>query len=325
MKIYWGEKYTDDGEEKRWSAIPLSYWIQNAKSINNLKEGFYIKNIPSCGELATKTILRFIRLNNWKLLVTTKSFENFVSYVLMTYQTKFYYLREDIQELILNKHRFKEYIYVYKNSSGVETITAPHKKGYCSSGYYGNEEIDLKKAHQETEIFNSLLTAEDLAKKLRGLMTLEDIKFYAEHNWMPHYSYGAETTAFNFKEVTTWMRNNLYKHEGKTLPINYVRLKHTPIAKNIITNPPEEIKNESDLIQVPAGYPPGVYFLCQDKDIVYVGQTGNLGSRLAQHLQDKVFDNVYFIPTENCGQVEADYIRKLKPKYNKVLYNQGAY
>lgn len=321
MKIYWGEKYTDDGEEKRWSAIPLSYWIHSAKGINNLKEGFYIKHIPSCGDLATKTIIKFIKLNNGKLSVNAKGFENFVSYVLMTYKTNFYYLREDIQDLILNKNRYKERIYVYKNSFGIEAITAPHKKGYNSSGYYDNKEIDLKKARQETELFESLISAEELAKKLRGLMPLEDIKYYAEHNWIPNYSYGGETQGFIFKEVTAWMRNNLYKHEGKTLPINYLRLKHTPVAKNIITEPPEEIKNESNLIQVPAGYPPGVYFLCQDKNIVYVGQTGNLGSRLAQHLQDKIFDKVYFIPTEDYGRVEAEYIRKLKPKYNKQLYS----
>jgi len=321
MKIYWGEKYTDEGEEKRWSAIPLSYWIQSAKGINNLKEGFYIKNIPSCGDLATKTIIRYIRLNDFKIPVNTTTFERVVDRVLSNYNTKLFYLREDIQSLLLNKQRYKGNIGTYINSYGVEVITAQIKKGHYNSAIHIDKEIDLKKTQQETTLFDSLITAEDLAKKLRGLMTLEDIKYYAEHNWMPHYSYGAETQAFNFKEVTAWMRNNLYKHEGKTLPINYVRLKHTPVAKNIITEPPEEIKNESDLIQVPAGYPPGVYFLCQDKDIVYVGQTGNLGSRLAQHLQNKIFDKVYFIPTENCGQVEADYIRKLKPMYNKQLYS----
>jgi hypothetical protein len=253
--------------------------------------------------------------------VHTQVFEKIVNRVLSNYNTKLFYLREDIQSLLLNRHHYKGNIVVYTNRYKVDVISATLKKGWHDCSIYIQEETDNNKAIQETELFNSLITAEELAKKLRGLMTLEDIKYYAEHNWMPHYSYGAETKAFNFKEVANWMRNNLYKHEGKTLPINYVRLKHTPIAKNIITEPPEEIKNESDLIEVPAGYPPGVYFLCQDKDIVYVGQTGNLGSRLAQHLQDKIFDKVYFIPTENCGQVEANYIRKLKPLYNKQLYS----
>ena len=321
MKIYWGEKYTDAGEEKRWNAIPLSFWIKKAKGINNLKEGFYIKNIPSCGELATKTIIRYIKLYNSKIPVHTQAFEKVVDRVLSDYNTKLFYLRDDIQALLLNRHHYKGNIVVYTNTYKVDVISAQLKKGWHDCSMNIQEETNINKSNQEIELFNSLITAEDLAKKLRGLMALEDIKYYAEHNWMPHYSYGAETQAFNFKEVTAWMRNNLYKHEGKTLPINYVRLKHTPVAKNITAEPPEEIKNESDLIQVPAGYPPGVYFLCQDKDIVYVGQTGNLGSRLAQHLQDKIFDKVYFIPTENCGQVEANYIRKLKPMYNKQLYS----
>lgn len=321
MKIYWAEEYTEEGDEKRWGAIPLSYWIRSAKGINNLKEGFYITGVPSCGDLATKTIVKFIKLNNWKIPVNTKGFENFVNYVLMKYKTNFYYLREDVQDLILNKNRYKEYIYAYTNPFGVEVITAPNKKGYSTTSHLVSEETDIDKLHHKTKLLESLLSSEELAKKLRGIMTKEEIDLYAAHNWIPHYSYGMESVAFNFKEVTEWIRKNLYRNEGRTLPINYLRLKHTPVPASVEDEPPSVIKDIATLVQVPAGYPPGVYFLCQDKDIVYVGQSINLGARLAQHVQDKVFDKVYFLPTEDYDQVEADYIKMLKPKYNKQLYS----
>jgi hypothetical protein len=321
VKIYWGEKYTEEGDEKRWGAVPLSYWIRSAKGINNLKKGFYIKGVPSLGELATKTIVRFIKLNNWKIPVNTKGFENFVSYVLMKYNIKFYYLRKDIQDLILSKQKYKENIYVYENSYGVEVVTAPTKRGYLGESWHVDKEIDLDIVCRENEVLEDLLSAEDLAKKLRGIMTKEEIDLYASHNWIPHYSYGMESVAFNFKEVTNWIRKNLYRNEGRTLPINYLRLKHTPVPATVKDEPPSVIKDIATLVQVPAGYPPGVYFLCQDNDIVYVGQSINLGARLAQHVQDKVFDKVYFLPTEDYNQVEADYIKILKPKYNKQLYS----
>lgn len=68
----------------------------------------------------------------------------------------------------------------------------------------------------------------------------------------------------------------------------------------------------------------GVYFLLQAKEVVYIGQTENIKTRIQAHKDDrsKIFDNVKFIdgvPVDLLDMVEAYYINKVKPKYNISL------
>lgn len=67
-----------------------------------------------------------------------------------------------------------------------------------------------------------------------------------------------------------------------------------------------------------------VYFLINDGEIVYVGQSKLGLSRVYQH-RDKVFDGVYYIPVkaDMLDTVENYYILKFKPKYNKTLSKYG--
>lgn len=73
------------------------------------------------------------------------------------------------------------------------------------------------------------------------------------------------------------------------------------------------------VIEIPAGHPPGVYFLLHEEEVVYVGQSTSPGSRIAQHTKDKIFDRVLLIPTNDLDNVEAKYIKKFQPKYNVML------
>lgn len=73
------------------------------------------------------------------------------------------------------------------------------------------------------------------------------------------------------------------------------------------------------VIEIPAAHPPGVYFLLHEEEIVYVGQSTSPGSRIAQHIKDKIFDRVLLIPTNDLDNVEAKYIKKFQPKYNVML------
>ena len=62
-----------------------------------------------------------------------------------------------------------------------------------------------------------------------------------------------------------------------------------------------------------------VYFLWDNGEIVYVGQTHHLQRRLSIHLKDKVFDEYSFVECENfieMDSVELYFISKFKPKYN---------
>ncbi|WP_250518638.1 phage integrase Arm DNA-binding domain-containing protein [Caballeronia sp. ATUFL_M1_KS5A] len=64
----------------------------------------------------------------------------------------------------------------------------------------------------------------------------------------------------------------------------------------------------------------GVYFLIHGDMIVYVGQSRNILTRLAQHQSEcaKIFDSFYMIECKasDLDRIEALYIRKFRPIYN---------
>lgn len=70
----------------------------------------------------------------------------------------------------------------------------------------------------------------------------------------------------------------------------------------------------------PREYPPCVYFLILKDEIIYVGQTTNLPTRIAQHRNSKDFDYVLWfrVAMDSLKFVEADLIAELRPKLNIV-------
>lgn len=65
----------------------------------------------------------------------------------------------------------------------------------------------------------------------------------------------------------------------------------------------------------------GIYFLCMNNEIVYIGQSVNVTSRVAQHLgeKQKYFNNSFFIncPIDKLDEMEFALIARYKPKYNR--------
>jgi hypothetical protein len=62
-----------------------------------------------------------------------------------------------------------------------------------------------------------------------------------------------------------------------------------------------------------------VYFLYDEAELVYIGQSTNIPARIASHMRDKTFDSVAVFPVESGAlRVEAANIRHYKPKYNKA-------
>lgn len=66
-----------------------------------------------------------------------------------------------------------------------------------------------------------------------------------------------------------------------------------------------------------------IYFLVKDQEVVYVGQTSALISRLSDHLKniDMIFDTYYFkeVPqyeVSRINEIEKFYIKSINPKYN---------
>lgn len=73
---------------------------------------------------------------------------------------------------------------------------------------------------------------------------------------------------------------------------------------------------------------PAVYFLYDEDELVYVGQSTTLRWRIDQHIQDgvKIFDAVGFIPccVSRLTEIESHYIRTTVPRYNQCAIAKGA-
>jgi len=66
----------------------------------------------------------------------------------------------------------------------------------------------------------------------------------------------------------------------------------------------------------------GIYFLFNENKIVYVGQSnGNILHRIVSHMDTKVFDsfNTISCSYEDLSILEAEYILRIKPAYNKNI------
>lgn len=69
----------------------------------------------------------------------------------------------------------------------------------------------------------------------------------------------------------------------------------------------------------------GIYFLTNNDDVVYIGQSINVSFRVKTHLKEnkKEFCDVYIIECckEKLNELENHFIVKYNPKYNKILNN----
>jgi excinuclease UvrABC nuclease subunit len=69
----------------------------------------------------------------------------------------------------------------------------------------------------------------------------------------------------------------------------------------------------------------GIYFLFDKEELVYVGQSNNVNSRIRQHCGKVDFDSFGYIMVpidKELRNLEAYFIHKYKPKHNKKMaYN----
>jgi hypothetical protein len=66
----------------------------------------------------------------------------------------------------------------------------------------------------------------------------------------------------------------------------------------------------------------GVYFLCKGNEVVYVGQSTNIGNHVTAHAAEstKDHDKVFFlrVPASQLVEDESRLIASLKPVHNRV-------
>lgn len=163
-------------------------------------------------------------------------------------------------------------------------------------------------------------THADVVAHLNSLAEREEIDHYVldgEHGRV--FLFDPETVLSNLKcfEVEAIRRID-------TLP---VFIYNEPVGKD--DDVPIEISGIKDLFRLPTQAfqsGPCVYFLCHEGRVVYVGQAMNVSVRVADHMNDKLFDQVCYIrvPVNKLLTVEAALIAHLKPVYNKTALNTNS-
>ena len=177
----------------------------------------------------------------------------------------------------------------------------------------------------------SLLTAAQLAKSLRNLISVERLNELAESETIPHIRFeGARL--FQAGMAKKWLRENLVTEVAgcpigsKMFTVN-VMLKHSP-GEYV---PPVSLRGMSrhliplDVAGAENKPFPGVYFLCHEGVVVYVGQSVAVLSRVPQHCGVKTFSSAFYVPVpeRDLNFVEMSFIKRLKPKYNVVGKNDA--
>lgn len=140
----------------------------------------------------------------------------------------------------------------------------------------------------------------------------------------PHYEIDGSGCLYKRGEIRKWVEENLLRRsDGMPVPKRLQVLK--AVDRLSTSSPPTTISAIGSLLHIPVtAICPGIYFLCQDDEVVYVGQAVSVLARIACHIGEnlKEFDHerIYFLPCprEHLSEVERQWIQELKPKYNRA-------
>lgn len=166
-----------------------------------------------------------------------------------------------------------------------------------------------------------LITSEEIEGRLGGLVSKERIDTWADIGVLPHYLL-EDDRLFLWDEVQSAINKNLLiRREAnpvRVLPLAYaLPAQAAPV--------PDEISRFSQhLVRMPIASLesvkwPGIYFLCHNGKVVYVGQTGRtVARRVHHHCESKVFDSAFCIRLDplDLNYVESELIKALMPTYN---------
>ena len=166
-------------------------------------------------------------------------------------------------------------------------------------------------------------TPEEAAKSLGNTISTERLVELAEAGYAPHYLIDGKGPWFKVTELREWFDHNAVQARGG-LPM--------PSRLSLVLDPPPRSASDAPrflsyldgLLHLDPAYlrHPGVYFLCQDDEVVYVGQSIAVPNRVMDHIREakKVFDQerIYYLPVPESEllRMESEMIRRLQPRYN---------
>lgn len=173
----------------------------------------------------------------------------------------------------------------------------------------------------------SYRTPQQAAQSLGNVITLERLIELADAGYAPHYLIDGKGPWFKIMELREWFdRNAVQARGGLPMPTRLSLV--IPAESRPVADAPESIARLTGLRHIdPAHFLcPGIYFLCVEDEVVYVGQSVNVPARIMTHIQEsrrsagKTFDplRIFYLPVPESEllSVESEFICRLKPKYN---------
>jgi hypothetical protein len=178
-----------------------------------------------------------------------------------------------------------------------------------------------KPAHIITQITDgwpsSLKTAEDICQGIG--ISAERLIQLADSGYAPHWRIDGGNPLFRIGEVREWLSKNvLQRVNGKALPQQII----VSVAKDRIDdyrNVPEGLRQIPGLVDITGEMRrSGIYFLCDGNELLYIGQSVSVSSRISTHHHEGKFNRVIFMawPPDDLNDVEGALIRALKPPLN---------
>lgn len=179
--------------------------------------------------------------------------------------------------------------------------------------------------HKTNEYPSGLKPAHEVTSGVGGI-SAERLIELANAGYMPHYRIDGGEPLFKISEVKSWVSSNLVsRHSGRPLAKTIRVVMPAPECSE---PPPDSLSDFKHLLQqIPThDYQPGVYFLCQSSEVVYVGQSTSPAGRVGQHSNkgEIKFDRVYLLPVpqSELNDVESAFIRTIKPSQQGRVQGQ---
>lgn len=176
---------------------------------------------------------------------------------------------------------------------------------------------------------SKLRKIQDCKGRLKEIIGDEGVLKLAKDGICPHYIITnpitkEESIWFIPSELNEWFDDNFVTCRKGHFIQNYSFYHFNKELHKVNDKVPDELIRIKDLYRLPienVSTPPGIYFLCKEGKIKYIGQAVNVAGRIIQHLNEGVkdFDSVYFIacPINQLTQLETSLIRYFQPELNR--------
>ena len=199
-------------------------------------------------------------------------------------------------------------------------------KCYDSVGHYcGNLETHLRAIRNDNNVVVKKLGSE---KSRHGFLWVADTD--AALKWILSQDFDIECHIDNDKSpndkspVEQIYRQQRIEKDNiiKNLKAEIKQLHSKTLELEFSLRPPLQIlESRKEILDRSKAFHPkcGIYFLIYCNEIVYIGQSVNIETRVPAHISDKQFTHYSYdkCEKEDLTKMEALYIKYFSPKYNK--------